>query len=155
MKKIVSFILLFLVCFGLTACAKNYTKIGTSEFSIIMPSGYVLSEDELAEDQIGYYYKDDNSIDFDVYQWSKEGYTLQGEAEHYAVEYGAVLENVTINGIQGFKYVSKEDFEGVEYTVVNYMFEDETSIIELCFWTLDTAEEYEAVDTIIKTIKKG
>ena len=156
MKRVLSLILVFLVCLGVTACAKSYTRIGTSEYSIAIPQGYVLSEDELAEDQIGYYYKDDDSIDFDVYQWAKEGvYTLEEEAEYFAEEYGTVAEKVTINGINCMKYISKEVYDGFEYTVVNYMFEDENSIIELCFWTIDTAEEYKAVDNIIKTIKKN
>lgn len=156
MKKVVSLILLFLMCFGITACAKTYTKIGSSEFSIAIPKGYVLSENELDEDQIGYYYKDDDSIDFDVYQWEKEGvYTLEEEAEYFASEYGTEPEKITINGIQGMKYVSSEEFDGYEYTVVNYMFEDDNYIIELSFWTIDTAEEYKAVDDIINTIKKN
>ena len=144
------------MCFGITACTKTYTKIGSSEFSIAIPKGYVLSENELDEDQIGYYYKDDDSIDFDVYQWEKEGvYTLEEEAEYFAAEYGTEPEKITINGIQGMKYVSSEEFDGYEYTVVNYMFEDDNYIIELSFWTIDTAEEYKAVDDIINTIKKN
>ena len=35
------------------------------------------------------------------------------------------------------------------------MFEDETNIVELSFWTIDTEEEYKAVDEIINTIKKN
>ena len=156
MKKVLSLILLVLVLCLATGCAKNYTKIGDSKFSIIIPEGYVLTEDDLAEDQIGYYYKDDNSIDFDVYQWEKDGvYTLEEEAEYFADEYGAQIERVIINSIAGYKYVSIEEFDGEQYTVVNYMFEDEIYIIELCFWTVDTVEEYDAVDNIIDTIKKN
>ena len=53
------------------------------------------------------------------------------------------------------KYVSKETFDENEYTVVNYMFEDDNSIVELSFWTIDTEEEYKAVEEIIGTIKKN
>ena len=156
MKKVLAFILLVVLCFGMVACnSDKYTKIGTSEFSIILPEGYVATEDELSEDQIAYYFKDDQSIDFDVYQWDKEGkYTLKEEAEYFAAEYDAVPEEIEINGVSGMKYISKEEFDGNEYTVVNYMFEDETNIVELSFWTVDTEEEYKAVDEIINTIKK-
>ena len=138
------------------ACnSDKYTKIGTSEFSIIMPEGYAATEDDFEEDQIAYYFKDNESIDFDVYQWDKDGkYTLKEEAEYFASKYNTVAEEIEINGIRGIKYISKEAFDDNEYTVVNYMFEDEKSIIELSFWTIDTEEEYNAVDEIINTIKK-
>ena len=157
MKKILALILIVVLCVGMVACNSNrYTKIGTSEFSIILPEGYAETEDDFEEDQIAYYFKDSESIDFDVYQWDKEGkYTLKEEAEYFAREYNVTPEEVEINGISGMKYVSKETFNGNEYTVLNYMFEDEKSIIELCFWTIDTEEEYKAVDEIISTIKKN
>lgn len=86
---------------------------------------YSSANDELDEDQIAYYYKNDNSIDFDVYQWEKgDQYTLESEANAFADVYGAVAEPVAINGINGMKYVSEEEYEGAVYTVVNYMFED-------------------------------
>ena len=160
MKKLLAFILLVALCLGMAACGgakdEKYTKIGTSDFSIILPEGYAETEDDLEEDQIAYYFKDDDSIDFDVYQWDKEGlYTLKEDAEYFASKYNAVAEEIEINGITGMKYVSEEAFEGNEYTVVNYMFEDEKSIIELSFWTIDTEAEYKAVDEIIGTIKKN
>ena len=108
------------------------------------------------EDQIAYFRKDDNSIDFDVYQWEKgDQYTLESEANYFAAEYGATAETVTINGINGYKYVSAEEFDGHTYTVVNYMFEDDTYIVEISFWTINTDAEYAAVDEIINTLKKN
>ena len=157
MKKALAFILLIVLCFSMAACSGDkYTQIGTSEFSIILPEGYAETEDDFEEDQIAYYFKDSESIDFDVYQWDKEGkYTLKEEAEYFASEYNATAKEIEINGISGMEYVSKESFDGNEYTVVNYMFEDEKSIIELCFWTVDTEDEYKAVEQIINTIKKN
>ena len=78
--------MLMLFCLIMTGCFKeNYTKIGTSDFSIIIPEGYVQTEDDFDEDQIAYYHKDDQSIDFDVYQWDKESkYTLEEEAKYFA-----------------------------------------------------------------------
>ena len=64
-------------------------------------------------------------------------------------------EKVEINGIDGMKYVSKEMYGEYEYTVVNYMFEDDACIIELSFWTIGSEEEYKAVSEIIETIKKN
>ena len=91
------------LCLCVVACSGNkqtqnddkYTKIGTSEFSIILPEGYAATEDDLDEDQIAYYFKDDQSIDFDVYQWDKEGkYTLKEEAAYFASEYNATAEEI-------------------------------------------------------------
>ena len=158
MKKIAILTLVLVLVLGLAACAKEEksTQLGTSDFSLVLPQGYALTEDELDEDQVGYFYKDENSIDFDVYQWEKgDLYTLESEANYFAGEYGAVAEAVTINGIQGMKYVSAEAYDGYTYTVVNYMFEDDTYIVEISFWTIDTEEEYKAVDEIINTLKKN
>ena len=157
MKKTLALILFIIVCFSMVSCGNSkYTPIGTSGFSIILPDGYAEAEDDFDEDQIAYYFKDDDSIDFDVYQWDKEGkYTLKEEAEYLASEYNSTSEEIEINGIMGMKYISKEKFDNKEYTVLNYMFEDEKSIIELSFWTIDTEEEYKAVDEIIGTIKKN
>lgn len=159
MKKLATLTIALVMLLSITACAgseKNEIKLGTSDFSIVLPEGYEKTDDDYDEDQIAYYYKDDESIDFDVYQWAKEDtYTLKSEAEYFAAQYGTVSESVVINGINGMKYVSEEEYDGYTYTVVNYMFEDEESIVELCFWTIDTDEEYAAVDVIINTLKKN
>ena len=132
------------------------TQLGTSDFSIVLPEGYTLTEDELSEDQVAYYYKDDNSMDFDVYQWEKDDqYSLESEANAYADYYGTTAEAVTVNGINGMKYISVEEYDAVSYTVANYMFEDDTYIVELSFWTDDSAEEYAVVDEILATLKKN
>lgn len=158
MKKIVILTFVLTLIFALAACGNNAkpTQLGTSDFSIVLPNGYALTEDDFDEDQVAYFYKDDNSIDFDVYQWEKgDEYTLESEANHFAAEYGTTAEAVTVNGINCMKYVSAEGFEDNTYTVVNYMFEDDTYIVELCFWTIDNDAEYAAVEEIINTLKKN
>ena len=156
MKKIIVLTLMLVLAFSLVACGKaKTTQLGTSDFTIDIPKGYESVEDDFDEDQVAYFYKDDESIDFDIYQWEKgDQYTLESEAKAYAALYGTVAEAVTINGIDGWKYKSLEEFEGDTYTVVNYMFEDDKYIVEICFWTVGSAEEYEAVDEIIGTLKK-
>lgn len=158
MKKIALLALALALVLALAACGNNAkpTQLGTSDFTIVLPNGYASAKDDFDEDQVAYFYKDDNSIDFDVYQWEKgDEYTLESEANYFAAEYGAVAEAVTVNGINGMKYVSAEDYEGNTYTVVNYMFEDDTYIVEICFWTVDSDAEYKAVDEIINTLKKN
>ena len=157
MKRIAILALVMVMVLSFVACGSTKpTQLGTSDFSIVLPKGYAAAEDDLAEDQIAYFYKDDNSIDFDVYQWEKgDQYTFESEAKAYAEVYGTAAEAVAVNGIDGWKYISVEDFEGKTYTVVNYMFEDDTYIVELAFWTIDTEAEYAAVDEIINTLKKN
>ena len=157
MKKIAILTFVLVLIFALAACGNTKpTQLGTSAFSIVLPDGYASAEDDMDEDQVAFFYKDDNSIDFDVYQWAKgDEYTLESEANYFAAEYGATAEAVTVNGIGGYKYVSTEEYEGKTYTVVNYMFEDDTNIVEICFWTVNTDSEYKAVDEIINTLKKN
>ena len=159
MRKAIGILLLFVVFTALVACGKQdvkYTQLGTSKFSIELPDGYKNSGDDFDEDQIAYYYKDNSSIDFDVYQWEKDGvYVLEEEAEYFAAEYGTTAAEVVINGISGMKYVSQEEYDGDTYTVINYMFDDGKNIVELCFWTINTKEELDAVDGIINSIVKN
>ena len=157
MKKLTVLSLALILVFALAACGNaKPTQLGTSDFSIVLPEGYASTADDFDEDQVAYFYKDDNSIDFDVYQWAKgEELTLESEANHYATEYGTTAEAVTVNGIKGYKYVSSEEYEGNTYTVVNYMFEDDTNIVEICFWTVGSDAENKAIDEIINTLKKN
>lgn len=154
-KSFLTLVLSFLLT--LSACGNSKpTQLGTSDFSIVLPAGYASVEDDFDEDQVAYYYKDDNSVDFDVYQWEKgTDYTLESEAKHYAEEYGTTAEYVTINSIDSWKYVSQEEYEGAVYTVLNYMFEDDTYILEICFWTDGSSEEKADVDAILNTLKKN
>lgn len=159
MKRLLALAMTLLLTFSVTACAgneKNEIRLGTSDFSVILPEGYEKTDDDYDEDQVAYYYKDDDSVDFDVYQWAKEGtYTLESEAEYFASEYGTAPESVVINDIDCKKYISSEEYDGYTYTVINYMFDDDESIVELCFWTIGTEEEYAVVDEIIGTLKKN
>ena len=157
MKKIAILTLVLMLVLALAACGNTKpTQLGTSDFSIVLPDGYASTEGDFDEDQVAYFYKDDNSIDFDVYQWAKgDECTLESEAKYFAAEYGTTAEAITINGISGWKYISTEDFEGNTYTVVNYMFEDDTYIVEIAFWTINTEAEYTAVNEIINTLKKN
>lgn len=157
MKKIAIFTLVLALVFAFASCSNaKPTQLGTSDFSIVLPNGYTSVSDDFSEDQVAYFYKDDNSIDFDVYQWAKgDLYTLEAEAKAFASLYGAEAETVTVNEINGWKYVSSEEFDGNTYTVVNYMFEDDTYIVELAFWTVGSEKEYKDVDIILNTLKKN
>lgn len=155
MKKIGTILVAMMLVFGMAACGSEpeVTQLGTSGFYITLPEGYEACEDDFDEDQVAYFYKDDESIDLDVYQWSKDGqYTLGTEAEYFSAAYGTTAETVVINEISGLKYVTEEEYDGYEYTVLNYMFDDGDHIVEVCFWTINTPEEISAAEEIISTI---
>ena len=159
MKKTLYVLLALAMIAALAACgstAPEKTQMGTSEVYVVLPEGFVETGDEVDEDQVAYYHKDDESIDFDVYQWAKgDTYVLEAEAAYFAAEYGTTAETVTVNGVSGMKYISTEEYNGYEYTVINYMFDDGENIVELCFWTINTEEELAAVDAIINTVTIG
>lgn len=137
-NKFLVFLLLFVGLIMVGCSGDTRTQLGSSDYSIVIPSGYVLTED-----------------DFDVYQWEKgSDYTLEEEAKYFAAEYNTTPEKVEINGIKVMKYISIEVYEEYEYTVINYMFEDEVSIVEVCFWTVGTDEEYRDVLEIIETLER-
>lgn len=155
-KGLIGFILVVLILGCFVGCAtEKAEKLGDTSFSIILPEGYKLTENEdLDEDQIAYYYKDDNSVDFDVYAWAKENYVLKEEAEYYATEYNSTVNEFSVNGIDGYLYISNELYDEVNWVVYNYMFEDDNNFVELCFWTDNSEEELVVVNSIISTLKK-
>lgn len=159
MKKFKNLIYVILassiLCTFLGCVSKNAEKLGETSFSIVLPSGYNLTEDEtVEEDQIAYYYKDDNSIDFDVYAWSKENYVLKDEAEYFAAEYNSTATEVSINGNDGYVYISKENYDDKLWTVYNYLFEDDKFILEIAFWTDGSEKEIADVNAILATLIK-
>ena len=159
MKKFKNLIYVILassiLCTFLGCVSKNAEKLGETSFSIVLPSGYNLTEDEtVEEDQIAYYYKDDNSIDFDVYAWTKENYVLKDEAEFFAAEYNSTATEVSVNGNNGYVYISKENYDDKLWTVYNYLFEDDKNILELSFWTDGSEKEIADVNAILATLIK-
>ena len=160
MKNFKNLFYFVLVCFFICTifgCATEKTeKLWETSFSILLPAGYKLTEDvDAEEDQIGYYYKDDKSIDFDVYAWEKEDFILQDEAQYFAAEYNATADKISVNGNDGYIYISKEVYDDVEWTVYNYLFEDDKYIIEISFWTNNSEKELADVDAILSTLKKN
>ena len=77
---------------------------------------------------------------------------MEEETAYFAAEYGTTASAVTVNGVSGMKYIFAQEYDGAEYTVINYMFDDGENIVELCFWTINAEEELAAVDAIINTV---
>ena len=52
MKKLASLLLVLVFALALSACMANPkpTQLGTSDFSILLPAGYALTDDDFDED---------------------------------------------------------------------------------------------------------
>ncbi|MBR4210771.1 MAG: hypothetical protein IKR84_00060 [Oscillibacter sp.] len=133
-------------------------RLGSSLFAVTIPKSFVtgeLTEDDLADDQVAYYHSEETLMDFDVYQFSKEGYpdTLAEFVTAEAAEYNAteVVTDAELNGIAIGYYRSVEKSGGVSYNVITYAFEDNGEYVEMAFWLDgDTAEE--EANAIIHTL---
>ncbi|MBE5860412.1 MAG: hypothetical protein E7301_09875 [Butyrivibrio sp.] len=131
--------------------------IGTTGYIITVPSDYYgadVTEEERRDDMIAYYKSDEHLMDFDVYQFPKEGQTLNEYTAEEAHQYGAeTFERVFLGegDIDATLYYSEEEYRDVKYKVANFIFETTTEFGELVFW-LDGDDAEELVDDIISTL---
>lgn len=132
-------------------------QLGDSPFYLTIPVGYVpgeVTEEQAADDMIGYYYNESSPLDFDVYQFGKDGYTLEKYAIEEANRYEAEgVDYRTVNGIDLAFYYSYEESEGEMYTVANYLFEYGDEFLEIAFW-LDGEIAVKQTDHILSTLKR-
>ncbi|MBQ9521424.1 MAG: hypothetical protein IJR72_02510 [Oscillospiraceae bacterium] len=136
-------------------------RLGTSPFVITVPDSFKegeLTEEDIADDEVAYYLSDDMLLDFDVYQFSKEGYpdTLADFVTQEAGEYNAteIVTDATVNDIPVGYYRSVEESDGVSYNVITYAFEGEGEYVEIAFW-LDGDNAEEIAADIINTLRKA
>ena len=132
-------------------------KLGTTGYVIAIPVEYregEVTDRERADDQIAYYFSDEHLMDFDVYQFSTEGRTLEEYAAAEAAEYGAdEVESFEVNGITLARYYSEEAWEGGVYRVANVLFTAVDSFAELSFW-LDGDDAEELADAIVQSLER-
>ena len=129
--------------------------LGTLPFCMSVPVDYRLGEEEDVEKGHTWYYLSENSpLDFDVYQWEKEGYTLEKYAIEEARAYEAErVDYRTVNDIFVAYYYSYEEYEGEMYSVVNYLFEDGKNFMKIAFW-LDGEIAVRQADRIVSTLRR-
>ena len=155
MKKIISLLLLALIIVACVACQPTQydIQLGTSKLYLTIPTEYVKTQTTFGQNQVAYYFKDDNSVSFDVYQWSKDSnYTVEQEAEYLATQFDVKLYKVTMDGMTFMKFTTNQTRNGNQRTVVNYLLDDGFYFVELCFWTNNTESELTFVNEIVSTI---
>ena len=134
-------------------------QLGTLPFCMSVPVDYRLGE-ETEEDagdgsrRLWYYYSEISPLDFDVYQWKKEGDTLEKYAIEEARAYEAErVDYRTVNDVFLAYYYSYEEYNGQMYTVVNYLFEDGNQFVKISFW-LDGDIAVRQADRIVSTLRR-
>ena len=156
MKRFFSLILALILCISLASCAtaENNTEmrrlpLGTSSFTMIVPEGFNPSYDTLEPSQTDRFANESRNASVNIYQWNKGGvYLLDEVAEISASEKGATLEEITLNGVtlKHYTYSEEENF-----IVDNFMFEDETYIVEVSYRCPADGEPdigYKAMETL-------
>lgn len=132
-------------------------ELGTSGFFVTVDASYkkgTINEEDTSEGQVAYYYSDDLTLDFDIYQWVlAEGETLESSAKAEAAEYQAEAAQKTYGEIGVYCYTAKEMSEEKEYDTATYMMENDGTIAEIVFW-LDGDNAAEASEEIMKTLEK-
>ncbi len=133
-------------------------NLGTLPFCMSVPVDYSLgeeSEQDGADHRHTWYYFSENSpLDFDVYQWEKEGDTLEKYAIEEARAYEAEsVDYRTVNGVFLAYYYSLEEYEGQMYSVINYLLEDGNNLMKISFW-LDGEIAVRQADRIVSTLRR-
>lgn len=131
-------------------------RIGTTGYILTVPSDYFeadVTQEERRDDMIAYYKSDEHLMDFDVYQFGREGKTLEEFTAEESEEYGAKdFETVKINDIDLTLYYSEEKYDDISYRVANYIFEAGDDFGELSFW-LDGEDAEALTEGIISSLK--
>lgn len=140
---------------------KQWFRLGTTNYQITIPSDFTegeLTENEIKEEAIVRMRNSDEILEFNVYQFSKEGYPedLAAYAEAEAASYGAtdIVTDGEINGIPVASYRSKFTVEGVEYDVLVYILDAGEDYAEVSFLLLTGGTSYRAALRTIETLER-
>ena len=151
-----AFCVMALSCATFALAEDDTIRLGDSCLFVTAP-GYVpgeLSEDDLADSQVAYYYSDNSTLDFDVYQWDQEsGETILDAAQEEADLVNAEVKTTEVNGIQIAYYETVEEYEDVPYETVTFIMEDCGTFVEIVFW-LDGEHAGAEADEILNSLRE-
>jgi hypothetical protein len=142
--------------------ATKTLRLGTSAFMITVPAGFTegeMTQEDIADDQVAYYYSTDTPLDFDVYQFNKDGYpnALADYAAEEVNGYNEVSQLVTdgeINGIPAAWYRTVEVYQDAEFNTLTYILDGGDEYVEIVFW-LDGENADAEADAIIRSLSVG
>ena len=133
--------------------------IGSTGYYVAVPADYVpgeVTEEDRRDDMVACYRSDKHLMDFDIYQFAKDGRILEEYAEKEAKEFGADwIDTVVFNGVPLVFYISQEQYDGAEYRVANFLFDAGNDFGEIVFWLdgpNDGEEAAELTEQILSSI---
>jgi len=146
---------------GAATVATRTLRLGSSPFTLTVPTGFVegeMTQEDIEDDQVAYWYSNDTLLDFDVYQFSKDGYpdALAVYVEDEISGYNEVTDLVTdgeVNGIPVARYRTVEEYQDVAFNTLTYILDGGDEYVEVVFWLDGDTAEAEAED-IIRTLKR-
>ena len=138
--------------------AARVLQLGSSVYTIEIPDSFEegeRTEEDIRDDMVAYLHSPDTLLDFDVYQFSKEGYpeVLADFTEQEAGEYNAseIVTDGNINGIDAAWYRAEETYDGQEYETLTYVLDGGDEYVEIVFWLDGDSAQAEA-DQIISSL---
>jgi hypothetical protein len=133
-------------------------QLGSSIYTIEIPDSFEEGErtdEDMKDDMVAYLHSPDTLLDFDIYQFSKEGYpeALADFAEQEAGEYNAseIVTDGNINGIDAAWYRATENYDGQDYETVTYILDSGDEYVEIVFW-MDGDCAQEEADQIMNSL---
>ena len=115
-----------------------------------------MTSEDVAQHQVAYWVSDETMLDFDVYQFSKEG--LPGRLADYVAEEAASYESVsqvvpetTVNDIPVGWYRTVEEYAGKDYDTLTCVLDAGQDYVEVVFWLDGSAAGSEA-DAIMHSL---
>jgi hypothetical protein len=111
------------------------------------------TQEEIQDGLVAYLQSPDRLLDFDIYQFSKEGYPeeLAEYTKQEAAEYESAFDIVTdlkMNGIDAASYRARELYDGQEYETLTYILDGGDEFVEVVFWLDGEDTENEAQEII-------
>lgn len=136
-------------------------RLGTSPFTMVVPASFTEGEvtpEESEDDMVAYYYSPETLLDFDIYQFNKDGYPndLAVYAQEEASGYNSISELTVdgeINGIPAAWYRTVEEYKGTEFNTLTYIMDAGDEYVEVVFW-LDGENAGAEADAIIRTLSE-
>lgn len=131
--------------------------LASSGLTVTVPSSYYageVTEEDAAEGIVAYYKSDATLLDFDVFEFSKEGKpdTLSAFAEAEAAKHGVGITPTAIKGVSVCYYRALATYDDVTYRILVFVLDGGDNYVALRFW-LDGDTAADEAMAIIRTIK--
>ena len=143
-----------------TASVERKIRLGSSNYAVQTTYEFTpvrISNAEWADDMMARYQNAKKTIEFAVYQFSKDGYpkTLKEFVKNEAEEYEAyeISTDVKLNGENAAYYRSENEHDGEKLDGITFVLDIGEEYLEVDFWFISSKSEKEAWK-IMKSLEK-